>query len=80
MMGSGDPYQTRVQNLFGSSLGASAVAHDRAGNHLLGGPGQDWFWLNAGTDQVSGATAGKVVAVKERTPPSFHRMALRIGR
>ncbi len=64
---SGDPYATRVQDLFGTDTGGlngsafldhSTVINDAAINQLFGGSGQDWFWLE-GTDKVSGVKAGR---------------------
>jgi len=69
---SGDPYMTRVQDLFGTDTGGlngsafldqATVINDAAINQLFGGSGQDWFWLE-GTDKVSGVKTGEVVSAR----------------
>jgi Ca2+-binding RTX toxin-like protein len=69
---SGDPYATRVQNLFGADTGGlngsaflnqATVVNDAAINQLFGGSGQDWLWLE-GTDKVSGVKAGEIVSAR----------------
>ncbi len=68
---SGDSYQTRVQDLFGTGTGgqngstlldASTVINDAAINQLFSGSGQDWFWLEA-TDKISVVATGESVTV-----------------
>jgi hypothetical protein len=73
--GSGQSYQTRVQDLYYGGAGAlngsillnaGAVNHDAhsISNRLFGSPGGlDWFWLAAGTDKLSGETTGEVVTL-----------------
>ncbi len=70
--GSGDNYQTRVNDLFGTGTGgqngstlldATTIINDAAIHSLVGGSGMDWFWLEAGTDKISGVAAGEVVSV-----------------
>jgi hypothetical protein len=67
---SNDAYPTRVQDLFGALtpapngatlLNESALGNDLTANQLNGGTGQDWVWLEAGSDMPTGSYAGKVV-------------------
>ncbi len=69
---SGDSYQSRVQDLFGTGTGGqngstllddSTVVNDAAINQLFGGQGQDWFWLE-GADKISGAKVGEIVSAR----------------
>jgi hypothetical protein len=71
--GSGNPYQTRVNHLFGNTSGGlngtallntQAIVTDNVADQLFGGAGTDWFWLTAGTDTLSGESAGEVVSLK----------------
>ena len=66
---SNDSYATRVQDLLGIATGGpngntlldeASILKDAAINHLFGGSGQDWFWLEL-TDKLSGVRAGTVV-------------------
>jgi uncharacterized repeat protein (TIGR03803 family) len=73
--GSGDSYQTRVQDLYYGGAGAingnyllnaHAVTPDRVSNsnQLFGSPGGlDWFWLAAGIDKLRGEATGEVATL-----------------
>lgn len=57
---SADSYSVRVASL-GSVFNATTVHDDGVVNHLLGGPGTDWFFLDTKRDKLNGARAGEVI-------------------
>ncbi len=69
--GSGDSYQTRVEDLFGlggqngtTLLNATSVVNDAAIDQLVRGNELDWFLLEAGTDKLNGVATGERVTVR----------------
>jgi hypothetical protein len=71
--GSNDTYQSRVQDLFGRGasgqngatlLNASTIFNESAVNLLSGSGDQNWYWLEAGTDQSTGEAAGEIVTIR----------------
>jgi RHS repeat-associated protein len=56
------PYQQRVQALFAGPFDAAHVVPTAGSSHLVGGTGQDWFWLAPG-DVLSGK-AGDIATLE----------------
>jgi hypothetical protein len=61
---SADSYLTRVQTLFGMAggLNHATVINDAQINQLVGGTGQDWFWLQA-MERIGGTAPGEIVTM-----------------